>query len=75
MSHLSKRFKAIKRARIAAKLETPDALVRAIAAAESAMNKRNEILHSLWPHEDFGWRNRPEGTELNGPVASTRCAR
>lgn len=68
MSHLSKRFKTIKRARIAAKLEMPGALVRAIAAAESAMHKRNEVLHSLWPHEDLGWRNRPEGTELTEPV-------
>jgi hypothetical protein len=68
MSHLSKRFKAIERARMAARLEMPDALVRAMAAAESAMHKRNEVLHSLWPQEDFGWRSRPEGAVLTEPV-------
>jgi hypothetical protein len=26
------------------------------------MKQRNELIHSLWPGEDIGWRNRPGGS-------------
>jgi len=34
----------------------------AVKAARSAMDERNQLLHSLWPREDAGWRDRPSGT-------------
>jgi len=63
MQHLSDRTKEITQARMKAELEVPDGLAPAVKAARSAMNERNTLLHSLWPGEDMGWRNRPRGPE------------
>jgi len=60
--HLSKRFKKIRTARIEAGYEFPAGLTDAVAAATDAMAERNELLHSMWPAETSGWRNRPGGT-------------
>ena len=60
--HLSKRFESIRKARIDAGCEFPVGLIDAMAAATGAMAERNELLHSMWPGEASGWRNRPGGT-------------
>ena len=59
---LKKRFKAIEEERRGANKEMPDALSAAVVSATDALQERNEVLHSLWPREDSGWRNRPTGT-------------
>jgi hypothetical protein len=41
--------------------EIPEGLRMAFDGARAAMSERNELLHSLWPREDAGWRNRREG--------------
>ena len=61
MQHLADRFKEIKKVRISAGQDVPDGLIRAVANAKVAMNERNELLHSLWPGEAIGWRNRRSG--------------
>lgn len=61
MDHLYKRFKEIKAERQAAGLSTPDGLSEAVTAARRVMRKRNALLHSMWPSETTGWRNRPSG--------------
>lgn len=55
------RFKVIKRERIKAGLEMPEGLPKALSAAKVALRERNELLHSLWPSDELGWRNRPGG--------------
>ena len=62
MQHLTDRFKEIKTSRIKAGQVVPDGLVRAVSAAKAVMKERNELLHSLWPGENIGWRNRPGGS-------------
>lgn len=62
VQQLVDRFKVVKQARIKAGLEMPDGLPKAISAAKLALNERNELLHSLWPRDDMGWRSRPGGT-------------
>lgn len=59
MSHLMRRFKKIKKARLDAGLDVPKGLVEAVNKAHAAMDQRNELIHSLWPSEEYGWRNRP----------------
>lgn len=60
--HLSKGFKRIRTARIEAGYEFPAGLTDAVAAGTDAMAERNDLLHSMWPAETSGWRNRPGGT-------------
>jgi hypothetical protein len=62
MGRLVSRFKAIKKARLAAGQDVPEGLFRAVAEANDAMKARNELIHSLWPGEEIGWRNRPGGS-------------
>jgi hypothetical protein len=59
---LCERFKVIKRERTKAGLEMPDGLSKAVSAGSAAIRERNEVLHSLWPADDLGWRNRPGET-------------
>lgn len=62
MRFLVDRFREIKKARFDAGQDVPEGLVRAVAAARAAMDERNELIHSLWPGEDIGWRNRRGGS-------------
>lgn len=62
MAQLTRRFREIAKTRAEARHEVPDGLITAINTARAAMKERNELLHSLWPREDLGWRNRREGT-------------
>ena len=62
MGRLVSRFKAITKARLAAGQDLPEGLVRAVGDACDAMQAKNELIHSLWPGEDIGWRNRPGGS-------------
>lgn len=62
MRFLVDRFREIKKARIDAGQDVPELLVRAVDDAHVAMKQRNELIHSLWPGEDIGWRNRPGGS-------------
>jgi len=61
MRRLVDRFFEITQVRSAAGLDTPDGLRHAVSHARAAMDKRNEVIHSLWPGEYLGWRNRPRG--------------
>ncbi len=62
VQHLMARFKTIKTSRTKASQEAPDGLVRAVHVAKAVMHERNELLHSLWPGEEIGWRNRRGGS-------------
>ena len=78
--HLSKRFESIRKARIEAGYEFPVGLIDAVATATDAMAERNELLHSMWPGEASGWRNRPGGTvplgrRCGGSARSDRSTR
>ena len=68
MQHLTDRIDEIIKARRKAKHDVPPGLAPAVKVARSAMDERNQLLHSLWPREDAGWRNRPNGTETTGYV-------
>jgi hypothetical protein len=63
MQQLTDRIDEIIKARRKAKQVVPPGLTPAVKTARSAMDERNQLLHSLWPNEDAGWRNRPNGTE------------
>lgn len=62
MGRLARRFKEIAKSRVEAGQDVPAQLTTAIKSASAVMKERNELLHSLWPREDSGWRNRREGT-------------
>lgn len=62
MQHLTDRIDEIIKMRRKARQEVPPGLAPAVKAARSAMDERNQLLHSLWPTEESGWRNRPNGT-------------
>lgn len=63
MQQLTDRIDEIIKARRKAEQHVPPGLAPAVKVARSAMDERNQLLHSLWPREDAGWRNRPNGTE------------
>ena len=63
MQHLTGRIEEITKARRKAGQDVPPGLAPAVKTARSAMDERNQLLHSLWPSEDSGWRNRRDGTE------------
>lgn len=63
MQQLTDRIDEIIKARCKAGQEVPERLAPAVKTARLAMDERNQLLHSLWPREDAGWRNRPNGTE------------
>ncbi|HWL41784.1 MAG TPA: hypothetical protein VNQ73_02485 [Ilumatobacter sp.] len=63
MQQLTGRTGEIIKARHKAGQDVPSGLAPAVKAARSAMDERNQLLHSLWPREDAGWRNRPNGTK------------
>jgi hypothetical protein len=63
MQHLTGRIEEITKARRKAGQDVPPGLAPAVKDARSAMDERNQLLHSLWPSEDAGWRNRRDGTE------------
>jgi len=62
MWHLSKKLESLRAARIESGKEFPAGLDQAVAAARSAMQARNELLHSMWPTETAGWRNHRDGS-------------
>lgn len=62
-SVLVRQFKRIVNDRTQRGVYMPTELVAAFAAAASALERRNEVLHSLWPPTGVGWRNRPDGSE------------
>jgi hypothetical protein len=62
MKQLTDRFKAIRNERLKAGKHVPDGLAKAVAAAVAVMLERNELLRSLWPGEEKGWRNRSTGS-------------
>lgn len=62
MSLLTDRFHGIRKERLKAGKHVPDGLVKAVDAAAGVMRERNQLLHSLWPGEGKGWRNRSTGS-------------
>lgn len=61
VKRLAGRFDEIVRERRAAGLTVRDEMVDAVVYAVAVLEERNELLHSLWPAEDLGWRNKRLG--------------
>lgn len=74
MKPLLDRFENEGKKRVAAGRSLPEALVLLVEAAQEAMSRRNEVVHSLWPNPTLegakGWRTvRPKKrVDASNPV-------